>query len=489
MPMIATGTFRLVLLLRLFQISCTIVIRVNDVGLQEAANRTRQWLTMAGPHLALPDMRQVYVNPFTAGEVIVRNITVDRFVPPQIRFQLNDQSALQMFTHSGYAQVGANWELRSEFLRVLDVPLMGTVRIQMTGLISAIEMKNILPDKLEVSNCVARIRDIRMNLHGSIAADVLQLFRASFVPRIRRKLEQDYCTLMEKFWMPWVEAQVSQFPSNLTFSRSNPEVTLIQSLKEIVLSRKQVDLELRSDLIWNGNLIDSVNASLHSNDSDKPSTRMITIFVEEVTIQKLLNAAHNASLFINTVESPFLQTQCDVLCIGTLMPELSEAMPNSSLVAQVSALTAPLISLYEGQAVVFVNASLNILAQSAINKASGILVSISVDTEFTLELAIHKGRVRGSAKTLRTRAVLIDSQIGMISQKAVDLLVEMSAPFVEDAIRLLLRRGLPTTSLFQFPTRNELLVVEEKFLRLEADIDFPVAYYYSPVAPKIRSSP
>ncbi|VDO49859.1 unnamed protein product [Haemonchus placei] len=87
---------------------------------------------------------------------------------------------------------------------------------------------------------------------------------------------------------------------------------------------------------------------------------MITIFVEEVTIQKLLNAAHNASLFINTVESPFLQTQCDVLCIGTLMPELSEAMPNSSLVAQVSALTAPLISLYEGQAVVFVNASLNV---------------------------------------------------------------------------------------------------------------------------------
>ncbi|VDO16248.1 unnamed protein product [Haemonchus placei] len=77
----------------------------------------------------------------------------------------------------------------------------------------------------------------------------------------------------------------------------------------------------------------------------------------------------------------------------------------------------------------------------------------------------------------------------MISQKAVDLLVEMSAPFVEDAIRLLLRRGIPTTSLFQFPTRNELLVVEEKFLRLEADIDFPVAYYYSPVAPKLRSSP
>ncbi|KAK6035389.1 hypothetical protein COOONC_27106 [Cooperia oncophora] len=132
---------------------------------------------------------QVFVNPFAAGEIIVRNITVDRFVPPNIRFRLNNNS-LQMLTHSGYVQAAADWELRSELLSVLEVPLMGTIRIQMTGLISEIDMANVTPDRLEVSNCVARIRDLRLNLHGSVVANVLQLFRASFVKGIRRKLEE-----------------------------------------------------------------------------------------------------------------------------------------------------------------------------------------------------------------------------------------------------------------------------------------------------------
>ncbi|PIO76957.1 LBP / BPI / CETP family protein [Teladorsagia circumcincta] len=328
-----------------------VVIRVNDAGLQEAANCTRLWLTMAGPHFALPDMRQVFVNPFAAGEIIVRNITVDRFVPPQIRFRLGN-STVQMLTHSGYVQAAADWELRSELLSVLEVPLVGTIRIQMTGLISEIDM----------------------------------------------------------------------------------EVVLTQSLEAIVLSQEHIDLEMRSDLVWN---------------DTEPSTRMITIFVEEETMQNILKAAHYAGHFITTVESPFLKTQCDVLCIGTMLPELSEAMPNTSLIAQVSTLTAPVISLYDSQAVVFVNASLNILAKSASNEADGMLVSINVVTEFILELAIDKGWT-------------------------VDLLVEMSTPFVEDAIELLLHRGIPVSSLFQFPTKNELLTVHGKFLKLETDIDFPI---------------
>ncbi|KAK6058172.1 hypothetical protein COOONC_04264 [Cooperia oncophora] len=311
-------------------VSCAIVVRINDVGLEEAANCTRQWLSMAGPHFALPDMR-----------------------------------------------AAADWELRSELLSVLEVPLMGTIRIQMTGLISEIDMANVTPDRLEVSNCVARIRDLRLNLHGSVVANVLQLFRASFVKGIRRKLEEDYCTLMEKFWMTWVRGQLSQFSSNLTLNRANPEVVLTQSLEAVVLSRKHIDLEMRSDLIWNGDLMNSEDVvltqsleavvlsrkhidlemrsdliwngdlmnsedvSLIDNDTDIPSTRMITIFVEEETVQNILKAAYSTGHFLTTVESPFLQTQCDVLCIGSVLPELSEAMPNSSLVAQVSQTTRP----------------------------------------------------------------------------------------------------------------------------------------------------
>ncbi|KAK6058171.1 hypothetical protein COOONC_04263 [Cooperia oncophora] len=98
------------------------------------------------------------------------------------------------------------------------------------------------------------------------------------------------------------------------------------------------------------------------------------------------------------------------------------------------------------------------------------------------QIGLVSQKMKGSANTIRTEAVLVDSQIGLVSQKTVDLLVEMSTPFVEDAVQLLLHRGIPVSSLFQFPTKNELLVVQGKFLRLETDIDFPMFLYYSTIA-------
>ncbi|VDO91645.1 unnamed protein product [Heligmosomoides polygyrus] len=448
------------------QISQPIVIRVNEVGLEEAANCTRQWLSMAAPHLALPDIRQVFVNSFAAGEIIVRNITIDRFVPPHIRFLPNTNSTIQMLTHSGYAEISADWELRSELLRVLSLPLMGSARIQMTGLISEVTMKKVSPEKLEVSQCVARIRDLRLNLQGSVAADILQLFKTSLTKVIRRKLEEDYCTLMDEFWMSWMEAQLSQFPSNLTLS-SEPEVVLVQTLQSIVPSKFYVDLRMRSDLIWDGELLESDNIMTYANvnpqfqsknsisETDKQSSRMISIFVEEDTVQNILKAAHYAGHFRTTVQSPFLQTQCDVLCIGTVLPELAEAMPNSSLAVQVSTLHAPIIALHDGQATVFVNASLDIISKSVAARNHGTLISINVATDFILKLAIE-------------------------NRRAVNLLVEMSTPFLEDAVELLISRGVPVTSLFQFPSRNEHLVIQDKFIRLETDVDFPALLQYSP---------
>lgn len=461
------------------QISQPIVIRVNEVGLEEAANCTRQWLSMAAPHLALPDIRQVFVNSFAAGEIIVRNITIDRFVPPHIRFLPNTNSTIQMLTHSGYAEISADWELRSELLRVLSLPLMGSARIQMTGLISEVTMKKVSPEKLEVSQCVARIRDLRLNLQGSVAADILQLFKTSLTKVIRRKLEEDYCTLMDEFWMSWMEAQLSQFPSNLTLS-SEPEVVLVQTLQSIVPSKFYVDLRMRSDLIWDGELLESDNIMTYANETDKQSSRMISIFVEEDTVQNILKAAHYAGHFRTTVQSPFLQTQCDVLCIGTVLPELAEAMPNSSLAVQVSTLHAPIIALHDGQATVFVNASLDIISKSVAARNHGTLISINVATDFILKLAIENRRVRGFASSMKTQAVLVDSQVGIMSQQAVNLLVEMSTPFLEDAVELLISRGVPVTSLFQFPSRNEHLVIQDKFIRLETDVDFPALLQYSP---------
>ncbi|KHJ81060.1 hypothetical protein OESDEN_19257, partial [Oesophagostomum dentatum] len=145
---------------------------------------------MAGPNLIVPDIRQTFVNSVAAGELVIKNITVNRFVPPHIRFRPDSNSSIHMTTHSGYAQVSADWEIKSDLLQVLRFPLLGNVRIQMTGLISEIGMKKTAPDSMEVSHCVARIRDLRLSVRGGVAAEVIQWFKSSLTGVIRRKLEE-----------------------------------------------------------------------------------------------------------------------------------------------------------------------------------------------------------------------------------------------------------------------------------------------------------
>ncbi|KAL6724814.1 hypothetical protein Aduo_019669 [Ancylostoma duodenale] len=426
---------RIFLLLRLFQVSYCIVLRVNEIGLQEAANFTREWLSMAGPNLIVPDLK-----------------------------------------------VSADWELKSELLQVLHFPLLGTIRMQMTGLISEIGMKNTSPDRVEVSHCVARIRDLRLILQGGVAAEVLQWFKSSLTSVIRRKLEEEYCFVMEQHWMPWVEAQISQFPSNLTLS-SSPEVILSQSLESIAFSKMNVDLRMRSDLIWNGDLVEGdhyANDSFYDDIASSSSSRMITVFVEEDTVQSILAATHFAGHFVATVDSPFLHTQCDVLCIGTVLPEIAEAMPNSSFTVQASTLAPPIIALQDGKALVFLNASLDVISKSTSGPSNGTIISINVETEFELKMDIQYRTVRCSSSMLNAQATLMDSKIGRMSQKTIDLLVDMSTPFLEDAVDLLISRGIPVTKLFQFPSTNEILSIQEKYIKLEADIDFPTVLHQAP---------
>ncbi|EYC35352.1 hypothetical protein Y032_1074g3549, partial [Ancylostoma ceylanicum] len=142
-----------------------------------------------------------------------------------------------------------------------------------------------------------------------------------------------------------------------------------------------------------------------------------------------------------------------------------------------STLAPPIIALHDGKALVFLNASLDVISKSTSGPSNGTIISINVETEFELKMDIQYRTVRCSSSMLNAQATLMDSKIGRMSQKTIDLLVDMSTPFLEDAVDLLISRGIPVTKLFQFPSTNEILSIQEKYIKLEADIDFPTVLH------------
>ena len=71
----------------------------------------------------------------------------------------------------------------------------------------------------------------------------------------------------------------------------------MQSLHSISMSQRTIDFRMRSDLLWNGEFVESApvkNDTYTSIESFERSQRMIDMFVDEHTVQSILAAAHFA---------------------------------------------------------------------------------------------------------------------------------------------------------------------------------------------------
>ena len=57
--------------------------------------------------------------------------------------------------------------------------------------------------------------------------------------------------------------------------------------------------------------------------------------------------------------------------------------------------------------------------------------------------------------------------------QAVDFLINMSKPFLEDAVDMFFGQGLLVNDPFRFPSVNEHLSINRKFLRFQTDLIIP----------------
>ena len=158
-----------------FQESISLLLRINEYGLHEAANFTRQWIGMAGPHIKLPDIRvspginflmviQQFSNHFTIHLPPAR--WMSQISKSKISYRLwfdfdllitesstwvrwADMRRQDIIYYSPFhnlkaliqSQVTADWKVESELLSLWRIPLEGAISSQMTGLISEIAMQ------------------------------------------------------------------------------------------------------------------------------------------------------------------------------------------------------------------------------------------------------------------------------------------------------------------------------------------------------------
>uniref|UniRef100_A0A7E4VKE7 BPI2 domain-containing protein n=1 Tax=Panagrellus redivivus TaxID=6233 RepID=A0A7E4VKE7_PANRE len=488
----------------------SMVLRFTDKGLHRLASYTRVWMNQTIREIHIEEYAHRIQRGIAAGELNLQNITVREFIPPLIRYR-SSEHALYMTTVGGEARLQAEWELDSPFLAMLALPFQGQVKSTISGLQSEIAV-HIMPGSNEfvVHHCTAKFVDFGLKLSGSVAADFLHLFRAILGKAMKRRVEETYCRMITNKLLPWLQHQITRFPSYLEIN-FDKNVRLSQALHSIVMSNTFIDLRMKNKFETNGHLIETLStlpASFPEELSSLENQRMLELFIDEPTLQEIISAAHFSDLLIANITSPFLRTECDMLCLGTLFPELAEELGPTSLIVIVKTVSTPIIKLLENHAFMFLNCSVEMYDSRTFKNPSSSgksdsrdenvsrdiidnnvditnpvvrdpVISVEVSGEAALGMVIRDSRLEGRLKLKNTKAIVLESKLVDMSQKTVDFIVNLATPFLEDAVELFFGNGIAINQIFKVDSRNESLSVHEGFVRLQTDLFLEDVLSYS----------
>jgi hypothetical protein len=143
----------------------------------------------------------------------------------------------------------------------------------------------------------------------------------------------------------------------------------------------------------------------------------------------------------------------------------------------------PAIKILDGRAYIYLNVTFSLFEEQPA-EVSGIyfdeipvidqpdsnpVLQIEVVSEAEVFAQMQDRKLDVELNLHNSRASLIQSKISGLSQKAVDLIMSMAIPFLENATEIFLGHGVEMDKLIRIPSQNESMRLEAGFVRFAAD--------------------
>ncbi|KAI6191145.1 hypothetical protein M3Y97_00196100 [Aphelenchoides bicaudatus] len=474
-PQLLHSILRISLLLILTRSTYAFVLRLNEGGLADLAEYTRQWMFETLKEMQLENYKHRFERGLATGELELGNLTIREFAPPLIKYRPSGKSLLYISTVGGNAQIYSDWTVSSSVLKMLGIPLHGTATGKITGFSSSIAVH---VKTLFILKCVARFTDFDLRLTGSLAAEILHWFRNVIGRIMQARVEQSYCKLVSDKLLPWLHQQLEKMPNSLDLQFA-PNLYLTQSLHSISTSENHMDLQLKNRFYSHGLITETISSVprdlLQMHDNPFEPEHILEVFLDEATIQEIEE-------IITNITSPFLTTQCEILCLGKIVPELRSALGPTLLYAEVFTNEPPAVKILDGRAYIYFNVTFSLFEDRTevpdiyFDQMIGL---IEPDNQPVIQIEVlSEAEVFGEMKNRKlnielnfhnSKASLVQSKINGLSQKKIDLIFSMIGPFLENATELFLGNGIEMSDLIRIPSRNESMRFEPGFIRLQAD--------------------
>lgn len=292
--------------------------------------------------------------------------------------------------------------------------------------------------------CSAIVQDLDVNFGGGLIGWVIDKFSKKIESRVRQAVADNFCFEAKKLIDMFANHELSTLPDLIPLS---PMFTLDYKLIQAPrVTDDFVETDLKGEISWKGE--GNTPFSAPPIPTNVTNDRMMYVWLSDFVINSFLFAAYNnqAMRFLvnkTTVPdvAPFLQTSCQKVCIGAIFHKIEKLYPNQSVSMYVEAAERPNCTIQPWKA----NTNATVLTKIFIeNETESIpLMTLMMTFDGDVSFRVEEHTIVGNMTVEKLKLKILESQIGIISQFELDLMVMMTEPFLSKLANQKLQQGLP----------------------------------------------
>ncbi|VDP32935.1 unnamed protein product [Soboliphyme baturini] len=365
-------------------------------------------------------MSNLYIRDVFQGERMRKKISISdlkivRFRPPEqflIDLQANgpNQILIQINDFDFDASANVNTEFRilrsaTFYISIVQMTLTMGLRVQASS--------SRLMD-VKISQCHVELRKVHLRLYNVVGSRLIMRFAVPIIRLlVKRFIERNFCKNLQSFGGTAFSKFFANIPSKVPILRNRAKMRQARVTRSVLKAKPQSEL-LRKFLSYLQSLmVGEISANGMGGtpfdpkpigDLDKGTNRMVSIAIGEYVINSLLYHLLKQGFFSFSFDgknsarmSQMLQTTCDSLCIGTVVPMLEEKYPNEKLALQIKFTNPPRVEINPSGLVIYVNA----VERFIIPRRNVVGLSGNITAVATVKLRSIGDRIYGTVSFLK----------------------------------------------------------------------------------------
>ncbi|RUS91980.1 hypothetical protein EGW08_000193 [Elysia chlorotica] len=415
-------------------------------------------------------------------EYTLNNIRVKGVTPPASSISLvPGENGISWALSNFGISISADWRVKYEE-GIIHISTSGSVDASVSG-INLVETASFGIDKtgrpsIASSGCSDSIGGVDVDFHGG-ASFIINLFRGTVERKIRDLLQPEICEEVTQIINN--DAEKSLATLQVTVELAKLFLADYRLVAPPAITADFIEILDKGEVFWEA-AVKEAPFSPQPLPACSDYSRMVYIWVTNYTPNTFLYQAHtNGYLKYNVTkkdlpddDASYLNTTCKLKCIGTIIPQIGQKYPNSSVELHLRSTSIPKAVITSKTLTVELDTLVNMWVKTP-NNASAYLATLNVNVSLTVEPKIMEEKLNGVITNHSFKLSVVKSDVGKLHPSLLNLVIDgILTVAVIPNLNVIAAKGVELPMIGGVQFNNTFLLLQEGYLLIGTDLQYKV---------------